>query len=72
MTAEKRKRQRPIGFVVGLLVGMGCFAGGAFAMLRNYRFLSQGLVGAAMGIIYLTGGMVALINSLGAYKSLDE
>lgn len=29
-------------------------------------------INEAMGIIYLTGGMVALINSLGAYQSNNE
>lgn len=38
--------------VMGLLVGAACFAGGAFAILKNYRFLGQGLVGAAEGILY--------------------
>jgi Predicted membrane protein (DUF2339)/Protein of unknown function (DUF3999) len=43
----------PTGRVVlGILTGMACFVGGAFAMLRNYRFLGQGLVGAALGILY--------------------
>ena len=41
--------------VIGLLVGVGCFAGGAFAMARDYRFLSQGLVAAAMGILLNEG-----------------
>lgn len=45
----------PTGRVVlGIVVGMACFAGGAIATLRNYRFLGQGLVGAASGILYLS------------------
>jgi hypothetical protein len=40
--------------VIGVLVGMCTFAGGAYAMLRDYRFLSQGLVGAALGILYFS------------------
>ncbi|WP_197532379.1 DUF2339 domain-containing protein [Symmachiella macrocystis] len=40
--------------VLGVLGGMACFAGGAFAMLRNYRWLSQSLVGAALGILYFS------------------
>jgi len=40
--------------VIGLLSGMTCFAAGAYAMLRNYRWLSQGLVGAALGILYFS------------------
>ncbi len=40
--------------VVGIIVGMSAFAGGAYAMLRNYRFLAQGLVGAAVGILYFS------------------
>lgn len=45
----------PTGRVmIGLLVGLVTFAGGAFAMLRNYRWLSQGLVAGAMGILYFT------------------
>jgi hypothetical protein len=45
----------PTGRVmIGLLVGLATFAGGAFAMLRNYRWLSQGLVAGAMGILYFS------------------
>ncbi|MGE5191661.1 MAG: DUF2339 domain-containing protein [Deltaproteobacteria bacterium] len=45
----------PTGRVVlGLVTGMVCFAGGALAIQRNYRFLGQGLVGAALGILYLS------------------
>lgn len=40
--------------VLGLILGMGVFAGGAFAMLKDYKALSQGLVGAAMGILYFS------------------
>jgi hypothetical protein len=45
----------PTGRVVlGLVTGMVCFAGGAVAVQRHYRFLGQGLVGAALGILYLS------------------
>jgi uncharacterized membrane protein len=37
---------------IGILAGMATFAGGAFAMRRNYRWLAQGLVGAAIGVLY--------------------
>ncbi|MBI5759757.1 MAG: DUF2339 domain-containing protein, partial [Planctomycetales bacterium] len=40
--------------VIGVLVGMCTFAGAAYAMLRQYRFLSQGLAGTAMGILYFS------------------
>ncbi|HTI51535.1 MAG TPA: DUF2339 domain-containing protein, partial [Planctomycetaceae bacterium] len=39
---------------LGIITGMACFAGGAVAVKRNYRFLGQGLVGAALGILYLS------------------
>lgn len=38
--------------MIGLLAGMATFAGGAFAMIRNYRLLAQGMAGAALGILY--------------------
>lgn len=41
---------------------------GMAAMAREAGATSEE-INEAMGIIYLTGGMVALINSLGAYKS---
>lgn len=45
----------PTGRVVlGLLGGMACFVGGAYAMLRGYRYLAQGVVGAALGILYFS------------------
>lgn len=37
---------------IGIIAGMVVFAGGAIAMLKEYRWLSQGLVGAAAGILY--------------------
>lgn len=39
---------------IGIFAGMALFAGGAFAMLKEYRWLSQGLVGAAAGILYFS------------------
>ena len=40
--------------ILGLMVGLLSFGGGAFAMRRDYRFLGQGLTGAAMGILYMS------------------
>ena len=40
--------------ILGLIVGAGSFVGGAFAMRRDYRFLGQGLTGAAMGVLYMS------------------
>ncbi len=40
--------------ILGLIVGACSFAGGAFAMRRDYRFLGQGLTGAAMGVLYMS------------------
>ena len=40
--------------MLGLLVGACSFVGGAFAMRRDYRFLGQGLTGAAMGVLYMS------------------
>ncbi|MBC8116658.1 MAG: DUF2339 domain-containing protein, partial [Candidatus Saccharimonas sp.] len=40
--------------ILGLTVGLLSFGGGAFAMRRDYRFLGQGLTGAAMGILYMS------------------
>ncbi len=40
--------------ILGLLVGVLSFGGGAFSMRRDYRFLGQGLTGAAMGILYMS------------------
>ena len=40
--------------MLGLFVGACSFAGGAFAMRRDYRFLGQGLTGAAMGVMYMS------------------
>jgi len=37
---------------LGLIVGAAAFAGAAFAMLRDYRWLGQALAGAAGGILY--------------------
>ena len=45
----------PVGRVVlGIVVGWMSFAGGAFAMRKDYRFLGQSLTGAALGILYLS------------------
>ena len=40
--------------ILGLIVGAVSFVGGAFAMRRDYRFLGQGLTGAAMGVLYMS------------------
>lgn len=40
--------------ILGLFVGVLGFGGGAFSMRRDYRFLGQGLTGAAMGILYMS------------------
>ena len=40
--------------ILGLVVGLLSFGGGAYAMRRDYRFLGQGLTGAAMGILYMS------------------
>ena len=40
--------------ILGLVAGVLAFAGGAFAMLKEYRFLGQALTGAAMGTLYLS------------------
>ena len=40
--------------ILGLLVGVLSFGGGAFSMRRDYRFLGQGLTGAAMGVLYMS------------------
>lgn len=53
--------------VVGILAGMIAFAGGAFAMLRNYRFFAQGLVGAALGILYFS-----LFAAFGWYQIIPQ
>jgi uncharacterized membrane protein len=39
---------------VGLFSGMACLAGGTYALTRQFRYLGQGLVGAALGILYLS------------------
>jgi uncharacterized membrane protein len=38
--------------VIGLVVGCAVFGGGVWGMLRDYRWLAMGLVGAAAGILY--------------------
>ena len=40
--------------IIGILTGLACFAGGAYAIRRNYVFLAQGLTGAALGVLYLS------------------
>ncbi|MEX0702063.1 MAG: DUF2339 domain-containing protein [Planctomycetales bacterium] len=39
---------------IGFVAGMSCYAGGAYAVLRRYDWLGQGLIGAALGILYFT------------------
>src|SRR5262249_10646364 len=53
--------------VIGLVVGMATFAGGAYAMLKDYKALSQGLVGAALGILYFS-----LFAAHGWYKLFGD
>jgi uncharacterized membrane protein len=53
--------------VIGLLAGMICFAGGAYGMLKDYRFLAQGLVGAAFGILYFS-----LFAAFGWYEIIPQ
>lgn len=40
--------------IIGILTGLCCFAGGAYAIRRQYVFLAQGLTGSALGILYLS------------------
>ncbi len=40
--------------ILGLIVGACSFVGGVSAMRRDYRFLGQGLTGAAMGVLYMS------------------
>jgi hypothetical protein len=40
--------------LIGIVAGLGCFAGGAYAIRRNYLFLAQSLAGAGLGILYLS------------------
>ncbi len=40
--------------LIGIVTGLLCFAGGAYAIRRNYVFLAQGLTGSALGILYLS------------------
>ena len=40
--------------LIGIVAGLACFAGGAFAMCRQYRFLAQGLTGSGLGVLYLS------------------
>ena len=45
----------PAGRVIlGVVIGLFSFAGGAFAMRKEYRFLGQALTGAALGVLYLS------------------
>jgi hypothetical protein len=45
----------PAGRVtLGVMTGLISFAGGAFAMRKEYRFLGQALTGAALGVLYLS------------------
>lgn len=50
---------------LGLVVGAATFAGAAFAMLRDYRWVGQALAGAAAGIFYF-----ALYAGYGFYDKL--
>ncbi|MBL8851529.1 MAG: DUF2339 domain-containing protein [Planctomycetaceae bacterium] len=50
---------------LGLLVGAAAFAGGAFAMVKDYRWLGQALAGAAAGILYF-----AIYAGYGFYDKL--
>ena len=50
---------------LGLLVGAAAFAGGAYAMLRDYRWLGEALAGAAAGILYF-----AIYAGYGFYDKL--
>ncbi len=40
--------------LIGIFTGLACFAGGAYAMTRKYRFLAQGLTGSGLGVLYLS------------------
>jgi hypothetical protein len=40
--------------MIGLVLGMAGFAGAAYSMLRDYRWLGQALAGAAAGILYFS------------------
>ena len=40
--------------MIGIFTGLACFAGGAYAMSRKYRFLAQGLTGSGLGVLYLS------------------
>ncbi|MFO1096374.1 MAG: DUF2339 domain-containing protein [Planctomycetaceae bacterium] len=48
---------------IGLIIGAAAFAGAAFAMLRDYRWMGQALAGAAAGILYF-----ALFAAFDFYK----
>lgn len=39
---------------LGILAGVATFVGAAFAMKKDYRVLTEGLAGAAMGILYFS------------------
>ncbi|MAT14154.1 MAG: hypothetical protein CMJ46_02675, partial [Planctomyces sp.] len=40
--------------LIGIVTGLLSFGGGIWAMRRDYRYVSQGLVGTAMGILYFS------------------
>jgi uncharacterized membrane protein len=40
--------------LIGLVVGIACLIGGTIAMRRDYRYFAQGLVGAGLGVLYLS------------------
>jgi hypothetical protein len=40
--------------LIGLVVGIACLIGGTLAARRDYRYFAQGLVGAGLGVLYLS------------------
>ncbi|HVV98869.1 MAG TPA: DUF2339 domain-containing protein, partial [Planctomycetaceae bacterium] len=40
--------------LIGLCTGVACFVGGTIAMQRDFRYFAQGLVGAGLGVLYLS------------------
>ncbi len=40
--------------MTGITVGVACFVGGVVGMRKNYNAFAQGMVGAALGILYLS------------------
>lgn len=62
-TIENRWIDETGRVAIGLIVGTAAFAGAAFAMLRDYRWVGQALAGAAAGILYF-----ALYAAFGFYR----